>query len=142
MKNRIVITAVVLFALAAPSSFAGAKATHGSRRAHKLAAVRIVSMSQSGGNVTLRLEDGRSIEAPENRVHVMQTTPMRESAAPKDRKAARSNASAIASLSSMSSPLPAVATVLYAKDGSIRRVRVRMLDANAPALSKAKAGSK
>ena len=139
LKKRIAVAAVALFTLLAPSTFAGPKGAH---RSHAPQGVRVVSMSQTGGNVTLRLEDGRSIEAPENRVRLMSDDFEKSTGA--SAKAAKANKQTIGSLSAMSSPLPAIATVIYGKDGSIRRVRVRVFESNdaANAFSKSKAGSK
>jgi hypothetical protein len=136
MRNRILSTVVVTLALAATPLLA--KGTH----SHKPAAVRIESMSQNAGNVNLKLADGRSIDVPETAVHFFSRASKDQTAATTGTKhAANSHHPSLASFDAATTP--AFATVIYAKDGTIRKVKIQVAESgDAPAAAaKAKAGS-
>ena len=122
MRHRLVTALIATLVLSAFPMYAGP----GRRGGHPVP-TRIVSVSQSGSNVQMKLDDGRSIEVPESAVRIVQREEI---------KAEGSSAQAPArmSVSSLrSGSAPAVATVIYAKDGSVRRVRVQVFRSDAAA---------
>jgi hypothetical protein len=131
MRNRILSTVAVTLALAATPLMA--KGNH----SHKPAAVRIESMSQNAGNVNLKLQDGRSIDVPETAVHFISRASKEATAATTATKhAAKSNHPSLASFDAATTP--AFATVIYAKDGTVRKVKIQLAESgDAPAAAKA-----
>jgi hypothetical protein len=115
MRNRVLTALIAALALSVFPIDAGP-----ARRGGHPVPSRIVSVSQSGPNVQMKLDDGRSIEVPENAVRIVQ----------RDEKSASGSSAQVSGRMSVSSlrsgSAPAVATVIYGKDGSVRRVRVQV----------------
>lgn len=119
MKKRILFAVIPTLILAALPLWAAPAG----RESHRPMPSRIVSMSENGSTVTMNLEDGRSITAPQNAVRIVS-----RDAAMKG----KAKEMTVATLSAMSSAgsLPAIATAIYGKDGTLHRVRIRVFDSN------------
>jgi hypothetical protein len=119
MRTRVLTALIATLALSVFPVYAGQ-----ARRDGQPVPTRIVSVTQSGSNVQMRLDDGRSIEVPESAVRVIDRDATTTSG-----NSAQSPVRSVSSLGSSSKP--ALATVIYAKDGSVRLVRVRVFHSEA-----------
>lgn len=118
MKTRFA-AAVVSLTFLAVTAFAAPRAADHARRS---APVRVASMTEEGAKVTLRFEDGKSVELSKNDVHIM-------------RRGQSASATSVESLTaaSGSGSLPAIATLIYRPDGTVRKARVQVFSSSAEA---------
>jgi hypothetical protein len=128
MSVRVLIAATA-FLLVTPQVH-GAKA-HQVRPSHQTQ--RLIAVSENGPIVTLRLENGASVDVARSKVKVKEEERSAQTRAA--RKAQKKRVASVARLSEMSAAnpagLPALVTLSYKRDGSVKKARVRLFASEA-----------
>ena len=130
MSVRALIAATA-FLLVTPQVH-GAKAQRaGVRPSHQTQ--RLLAVSENGSIVTLRLENGTSVDVARSNVRVKDAArEVHTRAARKEQKKRDASVDRLTQMSAASSAgLPAIVTLAYKRDGSVKKAKVRLFASEA-----------